>query len=95
MQMVEPTYVIWLFGSIVVTATVFACLGYLAARRRRRRARTSFVLGVLCGLIAGPALRKRSRVLRVLHAFTGRPVPPDRFATRALALVARRQPTGR
>ena len=95
MQMVEPTYVIWLLGSIAVTAAVFACLGYLGARRRGRRARTSFALGVLCGVVAAPALRRRSRALRVLHLVTGRAAPPDRFATRALALVARRQSTGR
>lgn len=90
MPMVEPTYVFWLIGAIVAAAAVFTCLGYLVARRRRRRARTSFALGVLCGVVAGPALRRRSRALRVLDRLTGRPAPPDRFATRALALVVRR-----
>jgi hypothetical protein len=91
-QVVEPTHVIWLLFALAVTAATFTCVGFVVARRNKRRARGLFVLGVFCGAMAGPILQRRSRHLRALRGATR---SADRFAARVLTLVARRQSSRR
>lgn len=79
MQVVEPTDVMWLLCAFATTAAVFTGLGWAIARRRRRRVRGFFIVGVLFGMLAGPILQRRSRRLRALRAATR---GADRFAAR-------------
>jgi hypothetical protein len=91
-QVVEPSQMMWLLFTLALTATTFTGLGFVVARRNRRRSRGVFVLGVLCGVLAGPILQRRSRHLRALRDATR---SADRFAARVLTLVARRQSSRR
>lgn len=63
-----PTQLIVL---LVAVATIAAICGFIAsavARRNKRRARGSFLVGFVCGLMAGTILRGRRRGLNALGA---------------------------
>lgn len=68
--------VIWL---LVAVAATFTCVGLAIARRNQRRVRGAFMLGVFCGMVAGPILQRRSRRLRALRTAMR---SADRFAAR-------------
>jgi hypothetical protein len=91
-QVVEASQMMWLLVAFAVTAATFSGLGFVIARRNKRPARGLFVLGVVCGAVAGPILQRRSRHLRALR---GAIRSADRFAARVLALAARRQSSRR
>jgi hypothetical protein len=67
-----PTHLIAL---LLAVATIAAMGGYVAsavARRNRRRTRLPFLLGFVCGLMAGAILRGRRHALAALEALAGR-----------------------
>lgn len=58
-----------LVALLLVVAIVSATCGFTAsavARRHKKRARRVFLLGFVCGYVAGPVLRKRRRGLNAL-----------------------------
>jgi hypothetical protein len=93
-----PTHLICLLLAVAIIAATCGFISSAVARRNQRRARGFFVLGFFCGFIAGPILRRRRRGLNALGAvarFThirllsaGKRYGTDRFAARALTLVA-------
>jgi hypothetical protein len=99
MWAVGPTHLIALLLVVAALASVSGYLGSALARRKKRRARTYFTVGFVCGLTTGAILRGRSRGLSALAAFARRvDVGPlsagnrrgsDRFAVRALRSVLR------
>jgi uncharacterized membrane protein YeaQ/YmgE (transglycosylase-associated protein family) len=92
-----PTQLISLLLAVAIIAATCGFIASAVARRNKRRARGFFVLGFVCGLIAGPIVR-RSRGLNALGAVArctdarllsaGKRYGTDRFAARALTLVA-------
>jgi hypothetical protein len=64
-----------LIALLLLVATIAAMGGYVASavgRRNRRRARGPFILGLVCGLMAGAILRGRCHALNALGALAGR-----------------------
>lgn len=60
---------IHLMALMLVVAVTAAMCGFTAAsvvRRNKQRARGFFVLGFLCGLVAGAGRRRKRRALRAL-----------------------------
>ncbi|MET0475091.1 MAG: hypothetical protein ABW001_10680 [Mycobacterium sp.] len=66
--MLEPTDVLWLLAATAIITAATTYLGLAVARRKRRRASGFFALGVVCGVMAGPMLLRRSRGLRVVRS---------------------------
>jgi hypothetical protein len=64
----EPTHVLWLLCATAVVAATLTAGALALARRNRRRTRGIFVLGVVCGVMAGPMLLRRSSGLRAMRA---------------------------
>jgi uncharacterized membrane protein YeaQ/YmgE (transglycosylase-associated protein family) len=93
-----PTHLSLLLLAVAIIAATCGFIASAVARRTKRRARGFFVLGFFCGLIAGPILRRRRRGLNALGAVVrctdarrlsaGKRYGTDRFAARALTLVA-------
>ena len=74
-----------LISLLLAVAIIAATCGYIGsaiARRNKRRARGYFILGFMCGSMAGTILRRTRR-------------GTDHFATRALTLVASHRRVGR
>ncbi|HEY9263785.1 MAG TPA: hypothetical protein VIQ11_04170 [Mycobacterium sp.] len=59
-----------LFVAFAVGAAVTGLLSAKVRRTDRRRTRGAFVVGVLCGMLAGKALRGRRRALKTFLAVT-------------------------
>ena len=93
-----PTHLIALLLAVTALAAVGGFVASAVARRNRRRARGLFLLGFVCGLMAGAILRGRRNGLNLLGALAGRTdVRPlgagiwrdtARFAARALTFGA-------
>jgi hypothetical protein len=91
-RVADPTRVLWLLCAAAVVAAAFTGVGLALGRRNRRRTRGVFVLGVVCGVMAGPMLLRRSRGLRALRAATRAVDGTHRFGR---TLAVRRQPSRR
>ena len=95
-----PTYLTALLFAVATIAAFGGFVASVVARRNKRRARGPFLLGFVCGLMAGAVLRGRRHGLKVLGALAGRTdVRPlgagvcrdtVRFAARALTFAASR-----
>jgi hypothetical protein len=93
-----PTHLIALLLAVATIAAIGGFAASAVARRNKRRARGPFLLGFVCGLMAGAILRGRRHGLNVLGALAGRTdVRPlgagmgrdtVRFAARALTFAA-------
>lgn len=90
--MADPTRVLWLLCAAAVIAAAFTGVGVALGRRNRRHTRGAFALGVVCGVMAGPMLLRRSRGLRVLRAATRAVEGTHRFGRTP---SVRRQPSRR
>jgi hypothetical protein len=53
-----PTYLIALLLAVAIVASIGGFIASAAARRKRRRARGWFVIGFVCGVVAGAKLRR-------------------------------------
>jgi uncharacterized membrane protein YfcA len=58
-----PAYLPALLLAVAIVSAACGFIGSAVARRNKRRARRVFLLGFVCGYVAGPVLRKRRRGL--------------------------------
>ena len=63
-----PTHLIALLVAVAIIAAMCGFIASAVARRNKRRARGFFLLGFVCGLMAGAILRGRRRGLNALGA---------------------------
>jgi uncharacterized membrane protein YeaQ/YmgE (transglycosylase-associated protein family) len=61
MGSLEPTHLIALLVAVAIIAAICGFFASAVARRNKRRARGFFLLGFICGLMAGATLRGRRR----------------------------------
>ncbi|MGU3650275.1 hypothetical protein [Mycolicibacterium sp. A43C] len=67
----------WTLALIMVVAVAAAAGGYTVGRRSRTRTRRVFLVGFLCGSVAGAPLRRRlMRLVVVRRPVVRRPVRP-------------------
>jgi hypothetical protein len=93
-----PAYLISLLLAVAMIAAACGFITSAVSRRNKRRTHRLFLLGFVCGLIAGLILRRRLRGLNALRAIArctdvrllsvGKRYGTDRFAARALTFVA-------
>ena len=60
-----PIHLIFVLLAVAIVSATCGFIGSAVRRRNKRRTRRVFLLGFLCGYVAGPVLRKR----RGLNAF--------------------------
>jgi hypothetical protein len=99
-----PAYLISLLLAVAIIAAACGFITSAVSRRNKRRTHRLFLLGFVCGLIAGPILRRRLRGLNALGAVArcidarlpsaGKRYGTDYFAARAIAFVASNVRTG-
>jgi hypothetical protein len=66
-----------LLAVLLIVAIVSAACGFIGAavsRRNRRRARRVFLLGFVCGYVAGPVIRRRRGGVNALTTAVSRAV---------------------
>jgi|ERR1700737_1110840 len=100
----DPTHLIALLVAVAIIAAIWGFIASAVARRNKRRARGSFLLGFFCGLTAGAILRGRRRGLNAFGAVARcADVSPrragirrgtGRFAVRAFTFAVSHVPLG-
>ncbi len=76
MGSLEPVYLL----ALLVVAIVSAACGFIwsaVSRRNKKRVSRVFMLGFVCGYVAGPVLRKRRRGLNKLTTAVSQSLVPQ------------------
>src|ERR1700732_3929172 len=68
MRSLGPTHLIALLLAVAIIAALCGFIASAVARRNKRRARRFFLVGFVCGLMAGQVLGGRRPHLRALRA---------------------------
>jgi hypothetical protein len=90
MGSLEPTHLIALAITLASIAAMCGLIASPVARRNKRRARTFFLVGFLCGLTAGAIPRARRRGLRALRALASCAAVRPLRASKTQGLTRRR-----
>lgn len=74
-----PMHVIWLLVAVAAGSSLCGFVGSTMARRKRQRARRSFIVGFFCGFTTGVIVRGRWREIgRLTVRVLGMAYPPSR-----------------
>jgi hypothetical protein len=61
-----PAHLLALLLAVAIVSATCGFIGSAVSRRNKRRARRVFLLGFVCGYVAGPVLRRRRHGLNAL-----------------------------